>query len=100
MQALTPHSQHEHSVKVGSTSYWFDWSKLSQLGDDVCSFLASKWRKLPSGELIAESYDTLAKFRASVAFRVKWYLDGISMNAPTRCVRAKSRIVYVWNGKE
>ena len=81
MQALTPNSQHEHSVKVGSTSYWFDWSKLSQLGDDVCSFLASKWRKLPSGELIAESYDTLAKFRASVAhFRVKSYLDGISID--------------------
>ena len=23
-QALTPDSQHEHRVKVGSTSYWFD----------------------------------------------------------------------------
>jgi hypothetical protein len=80
-QVLTPQSHHEHSVKVGSTSYWFNWSKLSLLGDHVCLFLSSKWRKLPNGTLIPESYDTLAKFRSSVAhFREKAYLEGITID--------------------
>ena len=66
-EVLTPNSDHEHRVKIGSTSYWFNWSKLPLLGDHLCVFLASKWRKLPNGDLIPESYTTLAKFRASVA---------------------------------
>ena len=80
-EVLTPNSDHEHRVKVGSTSYWFNWSKLPLLGDHLCVFLASKWRKLPNGDLIPESYTTLAKFRASVAhFREKSYLEGVSID--------------------
>lgn len=80
-QALTRNSHHEHRVKFGSTYYWFDWSKLPLLGDHVCLFLTSKWRKLPNGTLIPESYDTLAKYRASVAhFREKSCLEGISID--------------------
>ena len=79
-QALTCNSHHEHRVKVGSTYYWVDWSKLPLLGDHVCLFLTSKWRKLPNGTLIPESYDTLAKYRSSVAhFRAKSCLEGISI---------------------
>ena len=80
-EVLTPNSDHEHRVKIGSTSYWFNWSKLPLLGDHLCVFLASKWRKLPNGDLIPESYTTLAKFRASVAhFREKSYLEGVSID--------------------
>ena len=80
-QALTSDSHHEHRVRVDSTYYWFDWSKLPLLGDHVCLFLTSKWRKLPNGTLIPESYDTLAKYRSSVAhFRAKSCLEGISID--------------------
>ena len=80
-EVLTPNSDHEHRVKIGSTSYWFNWSKLPLLGDHLCVFLASKWRKLPNGDLIPESYTTLAKFRASVAhFWEKSYLEGVSID--------------------
>ena len=66
VDALTSSSNDPDAVKVGSVCYWFEWSVIHKLADDLWLFLSSKKRKLPDGTIIPEAWGTLARFRSAL----------------------------------
>ena len=77
VDALTSSSNDPDAVKVGSVCYWFDWSVIHKLADDLWLFLSSKKRKMPDGTIIPEAWGTLAKFRSALYyFRTQAIISG------------------------